>query len=150
MTTSDTPEAASVREVAIEILADVEHQRWAKWQHWLHRQCDPGVVQGSLVIPRYMVDRWDRQIATPYADLSDQEQESDRNEARTSLAALTAAGLRIVRDDPAVVRVPLDLAQSILAEWGSFIPTTADYEQLQEIVRAARGAALSEPGRNAG
>ena len=65
------------------------------------------------------------------------------------LAAITAAGYRIVRDDPAMVRVPLDLAQSILAEWGSFIPTTADYEQLQEIVNAS-GVALSESGRDEG
>ncbi len=68
----------------IEKLADVEHQRWASWQDYLHRVCEPR-EDGALIIPAEFVARWERQIATPYADLSEREQESDREQVRRYL-----------------------------------------------------------------
>lgn len=57
-------------------LAAIEHERWAHWQKYLHDLCTRG-INGSLVIPAALVERWERQIATSYADLSEREQLAD-------------------------------------------------------------------------
>jgi len=61
----------------IEILASIEHERWAKWQSYLHSQCTMN-DDGSLTIPSALVTRWKEQISTPYEALSAGEKESDR------------------------------------------------------------------------
>lgn len=57
---------------AVELLASVEHERWAHWQSYMHdraiRQSD-----GSLLIPAELVERWERLMATPYSGLSEDE-----------------------------------------------------------------------------
>jgi hypothetical protein len=51
---------------------------------YLFSKCDTS-ENDVVTIPKWAVDRWRRQIATPYADLSSKEQESDRVEARKFL-----------------------------------------------------------------
>lgn len=63
----------------IEQLAAIEHERWASWQSYLHGKCER-TPDGGLAIPAALVERWERQIATPYADLSDAEKASDREQ----------------------------------------------------------------------
>ncbi|MFN3226823.1 MAG: hypothetical protein ACE360_11310 [Hyphomicrobiales bacterium] len=65
----------------VEQLADIEHARWAKWQRYLHSKATKR-PDGSLVIPAELVERWERQIETAYADLSEKEKESDREQVR--------------------------------------------------------------------
>lgn len=62
-----------------ERLAAIEHQRWADWQKWMH---DKGTrnADGSMTIPADLVRHWDRQIATPYEQLSEKEKDSDREQ----------------------------------------------------------------------
>ncbi len=76
--------SAQVLDGLLERLAAVEHQRWAHWQEYMHskgaRQAD-----GTLVLPADLVERWDQQIATAYAELSDDEKESDREQVRAYL-----------------------------------------------------------------
>ena len=71
----------------VEELAAIEHDRWSHWQKYVHdkaiRQSD-----GSLVIPADLVARWDEQINTPYNELSDKEQESDREQVRKYLPVI--------------------------------------------------------------
>ncbi len=62
-----------------EQLAAIEHERWADWQKYVHEQCRKNAF-GSLVIPAELVKRWERQIATSYADLSEREKEADRDQ----------------------------------------------------------------------
>lgn len=74
----------------IETLAAVEHQRWADWQKYLHSKADPGPfelpsgdtlkVNGDLVLHRDDVEHWERQIVQPYAQLSEDEKQSDREQ----------------------------------------------------------------------
>lgn len=86
----------SSRDQAVEVLADCEHASWAHWQLYLF-ECCKTLDNGDKVIPVDLVERWARQINTPYANLSDSEKESDREEVRRALAALNAAGLVVVR-----------------------------------------------------
>ncbi len=63
----------------VEALADKEHASWARWMHYLFTRCYE-TYDGNYVIPRELVDRWRRQKNTPYAELSEQEKQSDRDE----------------------------------------------------------------------
>lgn len=88
----------------IEKGADLEHQRWARWQAYLFSKCkahfeyDKSVSKvrntGGLVIPKKLVERWQRQIDTPYEKLSEQEKESDKKEVRKYLPLLEKALFR--------------------------------------------------------
>jgi hypothetical protein len=44
-----------------------------------------------LTIPAELVARWTDQLSTPYAELSEQEKESDREQVRRYLPAVAAA-----------------------------------------------------------
>jgi hypothetical protein len=74
----------------LESLAAIEHERWAHWQRYIHSK---GIRQpdGSLVIPAELVNRWEKQIATRYADLDDKEKESDREQVRRYLPVIKSA-----------------------------------------------------------
>jgi hypothetical protein len=74
----------------LETLAAIEHERWAHWQRYMHSK---GVRQpdGSLLVPSELVQRWDEQIETAYAALSEQEKESDREQVRKYLPLIAEA-----------------------------------------------------------
>jgi hypothetical protein len=60
-----------------EELAAIEHERWADWQKWCHkvlRENNPSPEIGDVL------ERWDRQIETPYSELSEKEKDSDREQ----------------------------------------------------------------------
>lgn len=60
-----------------EKLAAIEHERWADWQKWVHQSTHKG-SQGEITFNSYdQFMEWERQINTPYADLSDREKASD-------------------------------------------------------------------------
>jgi hypothetical protein len=61
----------------VEKLAGIEHERWSHWQRYLHSKCRRQ-PDGSLVIPADLVSKWERESATPYAELPESERESDR------------------------------------------------------------------------
>lgn len=58
-----------------EKLAAIEHERWADWQKWCHQVLRENM--GANADLEKILERWDRQIATPYSELSDQEKASD-------------------------------------------------------------------------
>ena len=63
----------------IEKLAAIEHERWAHWQSYLHSKCRKN-NDGSLTIPKELVDKWKKQIETRYHNLTEKEKESDREQ----------------------------------------------------------------------
>jgi len=71
---------------SIEVLADIEHTRWSKWQNYLHQKLD--FSTGKYVLSESDFEHWNRQIHTPYPELSEAEKESDREEARNSIDAI--------------------------------------------------------------
>lgn len=74
----------------LEELAAIEHERWAHWQRFMHEQGERQ-PDGSLVLPHDLVAKWDRLIDTPYAQLTDKEQESDRDQVRRYLPVVARA-----------------------------------------------------------
>ena len=77
----------------IEALAAYAHDAWAGWMRHLFSKCesDAAFLDGDLAIPAEWVERWQRQVDLPYADLREDEKESDRKEARRMLAILKSA-----------------------------------------------------------
>lgn len=82
--------AEDILTALLDPLAALEHERWARWQAHLHASGERG-EDGALVIPAELVARWDRQIATAWTDLSESEQEADREQVRRYLPLIARA-----------------------------------------------------------
>lgn len=68
-------------------LAKYAHDAWAAWMHYLFTKCTLN-DDGTATMPDWAVLRWQRQMNTAYALLSEQEQESDKQEARRMIAII--------------------------------------------------------------
>lgn len=78
-TPAGTPTA---EEKLMEKLAERAHDSWSHWMQYLFsRSCKQ--ADGSVIIPAELVERWKRQMHTPYSQLSEQEKLSDREQAET-------------------------------------------------------------------
>lgn len=74
-----------MREELREQLAEYAHDAWSGWMRYLFEKATEN-DDGTVTIPAWAVERWKRQITTPYADLPENEKESDRLEADKILA----------------------------------------------------------------
>jgi len=63
----------------IELLAEKEHASWARWMQYLFDTCGCS-THGIVAIPAGLVAHWQKQIDTPYTELSPREKQSDRDE----------------------------------------------------------------------
>jgi len=63
-----------------EKLADIEHQRWADWQKYMHSKMLPSAKGGIYEIGEDFITRWEKQIKTSYKDLTEKEKDSDREQ----------------------------------------------------------------------
>jgi hypothetical protein len=63
-----------------EELAAYAHEAWAGWMRYLFEKSTKN-DDGSITIPPESAARWERQAATPYADLPEKEKKSDLDEA---------------------------------------------------------------------
>lgn len=70
----------------LERLAALEHQQWAHWTKYMLDNLTEENIQ-----------RWRKQIETPYKDLTEKEKESDREWARKVLEII--GGVRHERQD---------------------------------------------------
>ena len=71
----------------IERLAHYEHESWSRWMRYLFATASPN-ADGSVTLPTRLVERWRRQMETAYADLTEAEKESDRQEVAHILPAI--------------------------------------------------------------
>lgn len=72
----------TVESQIIDVIAAWDHAAWAGWTRYLLDNYTPENIT-----------RWCRQIDTPFAALSESEQELDRQEARSLLDALMKADM---------------------------------------------------------
>jgi hypothetical protein len=63
-----------------ERLAKYAHGAWAGWMHYMWSKSTTN-EDGTLTIPKVLVERWKRQAMTTYENLPELEKESDRREA---------------------------------------------------------------------
>lgn len=70
-----------------EKIAAVQHEIWSHWMKYLFSVSVKN-EDGSYIIPAAKVERWQRQMATPYEALTDREKESDQDQADKVLAVL--------------------------------------------------------------
>jgi hypothetical protein len=70
--------AKGIRERTRERLAALEHRQWSHWMRYMFSRCIRK-KHGDLHIPLEMVQRWERQMNTPYEKLDDMERQSDRS-----------------------------------------------------------------------
>lgn len=70
-----------------EALAAYAHEAWSGWMKYLFRKTEQSGF--GMVIPQWAVERWARQMNTPYAELPESEKESDRVEADRMLNIMT-------------------------------------------------------------
>ena len=61
-------------------LANYAHNTWSNWMKYLFSQSKQN-EDGSITIPKELVQRWKRQINTSYVNLPENEQKSDLDEA---------------------------------------------------------------------
>lgn len=71
----------------VEQLAAIEHERWSHWQKYMHGKATKQ-PDGSMVVPAELVSRWEKQMSTDYADLSDGEKQSDRDQVGKYLSLI--------------------------------------------------------------
>lgn len=72
----------------IEALADLEHERWSGWEKYRSTARTEEHPNGEM-----NVDRWVRQRRTAYANLSEEEKQSDRDQVMKTLAVLERFGV---------------------------------------------------------
>ena len=71
-----------------EALADYAHRSWTGWMEYLFSRTMRPIPGSAPMIPERWAERWQRQMDTPYAELSEAEQDSDRKEADRMLAIM--------------------------------------------------------------
>ena len=81
--------------IIIEIMASVEHERWSGWMKYMVKRMKQR-KDGTLEFDDNDFGRWMQQAITPYDRLPEEQKESDRVEARTTLKKLEEEGFEIV------------------------------------------------------
>ena len=72
-----------------EELAALMHEMWIGWMKYLFSKSrQHGWDDGRVIIPAWAVERWMRQMDTPYDELSEEEKDSDRRIADRVLALI--------------------------------------------------------------
>lgn len=68
-----------------ECLSEYAHEAWSGWMKYMFEKSTVN-PDGTITIPRWAVERWTRQMNLSYIELSEEEKESDRDEADRMLS----------------------------------------------------------------
>ena len=77
----------------LEVLADLEHDRWGRWEKYREVIIRKSIEEVGKSDKTYTLKRedWIRKRETPYSTLTEKEKESDRVEARKTIAKIDQA-----------------------------------------------------------
>jgi len=70
-----------------EQLADLAHRMWSGWMSWMFMK-GTSKPDGTWIMPKESVERWQRQMTSEYKYLPENEKDSDRIEADKMLEIL--------------------------------------------------------------
>jgi len=77
----------------IELIADFMNEQWGHWMQYLYSKLEECYIKDDneyvQVITPTDYFHWQKQMNTPYAELSEKEKDSDREWARKLLEVLT-------------------------------------------------------------
>lgn len=73
-------------------LAAYVHEAWAGWMKYLFEKSTRN-PDGTVTIPVWAVERWERQINTPYEELPEDEQRLDQDEADKIMQIVRTVGV---------------------------------------------------------
>lgn len=76
--------------ISVEPLADYAHEAWSGWMKYLFKLSTLN-DDGSVSIPKELVDRWTFQVNTKYGDLPENMKPTDRKEANRMLIIIRQA-----------------------------------------------------------
>jgi len=68
-----------------ELLSDYAHEAWCGWMKYMFSKAEIN-EDGTWTMPKWAVERWQRQMNTKYNDLPEEEKKSDREEADKMLS----------------------------------------------------------------
>jgi hypothetical protein len=71
----------------VQKFADLAHKQWSGWMVYLFSKSTKN-EDGTVTIPKWAVDRWEKQIDTEYKDLTSDEQWLDVREANKFIDVL--------------------------------------------------------------
>ena len=108
-----------------EAIASLCHDQWSGWMKYLFSKGDFRDDPNDdrlWVMPAWAVERWQRQMNTPYAELPDVEQGNDRAEA-DKFIALIGVGIveRAFKAGFSIGYSPTSTPDSINDEWGKWV-----------------------------
>lgn len=122
-----------------EAMAAYSHEAWSQWMRYLFSKTETSNRYFSdapvVTIPDWAVERWTRQMNTPYADLPEEEKESDRLEADRIIEVWDKTP-PAAEQIPANVRHAADMLGGIVT---GNVMTDMDYEHLSIIRKWIRG-----------
>jgi hypothetical protein len=97
----------------VEKLAAIEHERWSDWQAWCHK-----ILRENCPSPELekVLARWDKQIATKYADLSEVEKESDREQVARYLPLIAETMHKLI-DEARDTMLPLSYIEKKVKDY---------------------------------
>ena len=62
----------------VEEVAELVHEIWANWMKYMFEHGEFAKDTGAWFMPASKVERWSRQLNTPYSELSEKEKDTDR------------------------------------------------------------------------
>ena len=80
-----------------ERVAELCHDQWSGWMKYLFSKCDTR-PNGDVIMPKWAVERWTRQLSTQYSKLPDSEKETDRAEADKFIELFEKADFDVTTD----------------------------------------------------